>query len=99
MASGTFRLAFPDLVLPASGLRVIIWVKLDTPLPVATLPAGFAVGCLALFPLVARLRKMRVPLGHVLAGASVCSLSTSVARYSHWRPAVRSRAFLSTVIR
>jgi len=74
-ASGTFRLAFPDLVLPASGSRVIIGVKLDSPLPVATLPAGFAVGCLALFPLVARRRKTRLPLGLVLAGAGVCSLS------------------------
>ena len=68
--SGSFRLSFSDLVLPASGSRLIIGARLDPPLPLATLPVGFAVGCLALVPLVARRQKRRMSFLLVACGSS-----------------------------
>lgn len=73
--SGTFRIAFADLVLPASGSRLILAARVDKPAPLAATPLAGAVGFVALLPFAIRRRKWQEAALFLISGTAVLGMS------------------------
>jgi|GEM_PF-2252142 len=73
--SGTFQIAFADLVLPASGSRLILAARVDKPAPLAAVPLAGAVGFVALLPFAIRRRKWQVATLFLMSGTALLGMS------------------------